>query len=203
MNSDPTLLWRALAGGTFFAALAYYDWRKHPGNPRRVKEYGFLFGVTMLAMAYGVLHDIITYHLSPAYYIYGKGLASAQDGFNADVVTLALKATWTAGLIGAVALLLANNPHPLWPQLPYVRLAAFAAVPFSTSIGAEWSFGAVTWWCSSALRAHLELPPPTSLIDNRFLVVAGMHWGAYLGGALGVAAACWLIRRQRWRLSAI
>ena len=93
------------------------DYRKNPANPRRIKEYAFLFTVAILTMLYGVLHDYITYSISREYYIIGKGIESAKGGFNFDVVKLALIATWSAGLVVGVTFLISNNPGKVKKQL--------------------------------------------------------------------------------------
>jgi hypothetical protein len=200
---DPTLFWRVAAGIGIFLVLGILDWRRHPHNPTRVREYTFLLSVTILAMLYGVVHDLMTYTLSPNYYIFGKGITSAAEGFSLDVVWLALGATWTAGLIGAVALLLANNPSRWLPQLPYRRLVRFVSLPLGVSFTAEVLVGLAAFLCAPAVRTYFDLPSASSLIDDRFLLVAGMHWGAYGGGILGVVMACLMIRRARRRLALI
>ncbi len=114
--------YRVVLGVLFFALLGFVDVCRNPSNPRRAREYLFLFSCAGIAMGYGVAHDFVTCHISPAYFVWGKGLESAADGFNFDVVKLALMASWSAGLIVGVVLLLANNPREGRPQLGYPAL---------------------------------------------------------------------------------
>jgi len=80
--SDPTFVYRVAAAMLIFIALGAWDYRRHPGNPRRLQEYLFLFAATLFAMAYGLFHDYITCSLSPQYYVLGKGINSAAKGYN-------------------------------------------------------------------------------------------------------------------------
>jgi len=81
---------RLVLGLSALAALALVDLYKNPKNPRRVKEYGFLFAVTGLTMVYGLLVDTVTYSVSREYFFVGKGLESARAGFFPDVALMAL-----------------------------------------------------------------------------------------------------------------
>jgi len=196
VTNDPTLVWRVLAGVVVFAAFALYDWRKHPDNPTRVREYAFLFGVTGAAMVYGVLHDIVTYHLSPEYYIYGKGIYSARGGWNSDIAKLALQATWTAGLIGGAAMLMANNPGKRHAPIAYPRLLRLALIPLGASVAAEITVGMIAWLNADRLQVWYGNAFGFGVFDDRFALVMGMHWGAYGGGLLGLLVACYCVRRE-------
>ena len=101
--NDPTFPYRVALGLLALAVLAAIHTRRHPDNPTRLKEYAFLFGTTVLTMLYGLLHDRITYRLSPAYYTIYKGIAA--EHFWPEVGRLALEASWTAGLAIGVVLL--------------------------------------------------------------------------------------------------
>ncbi len=199
---DWTFPYRVVAGVALFALWGAYDWWRHPENPSRLREYGFLFGVTAAAMGYGLVHDLVTYAISPEYYVLGKGLHSAAGGFNGAVVVLAFKATWTAGLIGAAALLVANNPGRFGPSLPLRRLLRYVFIPWGCSMLCEATGGLGGWLVS--LRVGSEnlvfgLPLEAHV---RFCVVWGMHIGAYAGGVAGLVLAVVLVLRSKGKLKA-
>ena len=70
---DPTFAFRLVFGLSALALLAVVDLIRHPRTPTRVKEYGFLFCVATASMAYGVIHDVVTYSISWEYFSIGKG----------------------------------------------------------------------------------------------------------------------------------
>ncbi len=104
---------------------------RNPRNPRRLKEYAFLFGVTGAASVYGLLHHAATYSFSHDYFRVIKGVRAAS--FFPQVAKLALMAGWTAGLVVGLVLLVANNPSRRMPQLPYSRLALHLLWPLLAS----------------------------------------------------------------------
>ena len=199
---DVTFPYRVAVGVGIFAALGIWDYIRHPDNPKRLKEYLFLFGMTLAAMAYGVAHDFVTYSLSRDYYVLGKGIESAANGFNLDVVKLAMKATWSCGLIGAALLLIANNPDRLKRQLPYRTLLKYAAIPLLCSMVAEGVGGAIFCIKAMPLAAGLGWTAVLEVTDEGFFAVWGMHLGAYAGAALGVLMAAVLVVRQKRRMGA-
>ena len=57
---DPTFPYRVAFGLIVFGALGAIDRIRNPRNPTRLREYGFLFGVTGAVMLYGLLPDAVT-----------------------------------------------------------------------------------------------------------------------------------------------
>ncbi|MBI1319066.1 MAG: hypothetical protein GC168_08975 [Candidatus Hydrogenedens sp.] len=196
MPDDPTLPWRIAGGMTIFAVLAWYDWRKNPENPTRIREYAFLFGVTLAAMIYGIAHDLVTYALSPDYYVYGKGITSAATGWNTDVALLAMQATWTGGLIGGAVLLIANNPSRGHVPVPYPTLLRYALVVLAVSACTEVVVGIAAWMNADAVRGWWGASNFRNVVDDRFVLVLGMHWGAYGGAVAGLVVAYFAIRMR-------
>ncbi len=123
MTDDPTFVPRLAFGLMALSALLVADLRRYGRASPRLREYSFLCATAVAAIAYGIAHDWVTCGLSPDYFSIGKGIASAESGFSADIVLLATKAAFSAGLLVGVALLVANNPRPASPQLPYRTLA--------------------------------------------------------------------------------
>lgn len=180
--------YRLLIGLTIFLILGIIDYKKNPENPIRAKEYLFLFSITGIAMLYGIVHDLITYHISPDYYILGKGIESAKDGFNFDVVKLAMIALWSVGLIIGVAFLIANNPKQNVPQLKYPTLYWITLYPLSISIFFAVSIGILFYFFG--MWFHNWLPELANTnAQRRFITTWGIHIGSYLGGLVGLIIA--------------
>lgn len=197
MTWEESLPLRIAAGLAFFLVLALIDWCRNPANPRRAKEYAFLGVVTLAAAAFGVGHDHATATISPEYFLDGKELARDPRPFRVAVTLLAIRGTYWVGLILGVALLIANNPSPARLQLGYRELARLALLPLGLAVLAGALGGALFDLLDPfALRpAAREIAGPRAA--GRFLVVWGVHWGSYVGGALGGVAAVAAVRVRR------
>jgi hypothetical protein len=176
-------------GLSIFVLLLVYELWRRPKESTRSKEYAFLFGVTLLAMAYGILHDFVTWSICRDYYVIGKGIPSAASGYSMDVVKLAMKATWTAGLLCAAAFLVANNPDRLRRQLPYSTLLQLMFIPLAASILLEFLLGIAFGRSAVSVASRFGMMTYLELSGPRFFAVWGMHIGAYSGAALGLLAA--------------
>jgi len=208
-RSTQGLLARIAIGAAIFAVLATVDLVRHGKKATRWREYLFLVAGVVLACGYGIINDQITSRISWEYFYYGKGLDDVlgsrippdSKALAWVVVKVAIEATWTAGLIVSVALLIANNPRPNRPRLPYRTLLsqfgfiALIAVCCSIILGMVGYLGGLTW-ISSDFRwlVHESLMRP-----SHFMCVFGIHLGAYLGGALGliISVRNVLVKRRR------
>lgn len=211
-KSTQGLLARIAIGAAIFAILATVDLARHGKNATRWREYLFLVAGVVLACGYGIINDLITSRISWEYFYYGKGLADVlgwrippdPKALAFAVMKVGIEATWTAGLIVSVALLIANNPRPNRPRLSYrillgqLGFVALIAVSCSIILGAVGYLGGLTW-ISSDFRwlVHENLMRP-----SHFLCVFGIHLGAYLGGTLGVIISVRNILAKRKRLAA-
>ena len=193
---------RVVLGVLFFGTLGLLDWRRHPENPKRAKEYLFLIGAMALAVIYGVLHDHVTATISPEYFLKGKELELDPRPFRWAVTVLAAHAAYGPGLVVGAALLIANNPSATRGQLSYRELGRLALVPLVLAATAA-ALGGVL---SGALDVAGRRPDAELLAGKeaatRFLVTWGVHAGSYAGGGLGALLACVLIRRRRPSASA-
>lgn len=198
---DPTFRYRVTAGLIFFLCLAVYDVYRHGRHSRRIREYAFLAGFTLAAMAYGVLHDYITWSISPDYFSRGKGIASAADGYSMEVMLLAVKAFWSAGLISGAVLLVANTPGKAGCRLTWDRLLYIALWIPALSICFESIAGILVFSGYHSLCGLMEGLVYTEMRRNFFTVWA-MHAGAYTGGAAGLIWAVHIIRRRKKQMAA-
>jgi hypothetical protein len=158
-------------------------------------------------MAYGALNGQVTSTISWEYFYYGKDLDKALGPttppdpikLHLHAALVGIQATWTAGLIIGVALLLANNPSKSLPQLPHKTLLKF--LPLVMLITATTAaLGAYLGHAGHLTRFNADFPDMlrTDLWrPRRFMTVFGIHLGGYLGGLLGILTSVTLILLKR------
>ncbi len=196
--NDNTFIYRAFFGILFFTFLGYNDYRKNPNNPKKLKEYLFLFSVTIITMLYGIFHDYITYSISKNYFIIAKGLTGLENGFSFNVIKLALIATWTAGLITGVTFLFANNENSKHRQLTYKNLYKILLLPLSFSIFFSIFFGSF-FYINYSILAKITNEDLSSLGGDlpSFMFVWGIHIGSYVGAIIGLIISYFKIIKLR------
>ncbi len=207
LNSDGGLCARVTAGAVVFAVLAAVDLRRNGRAATRWREYAVLLIAVLAALAYGAVNDQMTVTISPEYFLYGKELAkvvgdppSSMAALRWEAAKVGLKATWSAGLLFGVVLLVANNPWRGWPRLANRRLVAMLPVLLLMAGG----LGIVGGACGYlGLLTHLsadfeDLVSANLWRPRRFMATWGVHLGGYVGGLIGtVVAAAWVIRLRR------
>lgn len=198
--TDSTWPYRVAIGLLIFSCLAIWDWIRKGATATRWKEYLFLFGATAVTMAYGILHDFITCSISPNYFVYGKGIPEAAGGFGLPVAWLAMQATWSVGLLCAAVFLIANNPDSAGRQLQYTRLSVHGAYPVVVSLLAEIFFAGLFLAWYDEIVEKVSAGRELGFLTRDFVLVWGMHFGAYLGAAFGLALAVWKIRGAKRKL---
>lgn len=154
---------------------------------------------------YGVLHDQITYTVSPEYYtkfkFYQFGLMDTGNEAifpnpRIEVSIVGFLATWWMGVPIGIILGLVGLIHKNSRQMFIITLKAFlitVIVAFATGL-IGLAFGSlyladsgVNWWL------------PENLVDKKsFIAVGSMHNFSYLGGLTGlVAGVIYSTRRKR------
>lgn len=209
LNSDAGLAARIAFGVVAFAALAAWDIRRRGRDSQRWREYLFLLSAVGAALAYGVVNDQITVTISWEYFFYGKGLHEVlgaesppkMAALRIESMWVGLKATWTAGLLIGVAVLVANNPRKNIPQLSYRRIYALIPLVFAAAACGGAVFGLAGWFGVFA-GSFEEIVGEDLWRPERFMAVWGAHLGGYVGGLVGTVAAVWWILRSRGRLKA-
>ncbi|HET6429345.1 MAG TPA: hypothetical protein VFJ30_13095 [Phycisphaerae bacterium] len=195
-TTDGGLAVRIAIGGAILAALAVADLRRNRRRATRWKEYAFLLAGTAAAMAYALANDMVTVTISPLYFQVHEGLEAMPDSIRAVAAGVALKGAWSAGLILSVAMLIANNPRKGSPRLPQRRMYVKFAWPLAGAVAMSAALGvmAQAGWLGGAGVADGQL--------RRFLIVARIHLGVYIGGAVGTVAAVVAILRERRKMGA-
>lgn len=214
MKSDASLLLRIGVGVLVFAALALSEWRRRGRQATRWREYLFLLGCAGAALVYGAIGDQVTVTISPEYFLYGKALAEVVKDPGSQVVTpelrweaakVGLKATWTAGLILGVVILLANNPRRGRPQLAYREL--WARLPVLVGVAAICAIvlGVIGYWGGFVRFSNdfQQMVQRDEFRPRRFMAVFGIHLGGYVGGLIGTVAVVAMIVRRRRKMGAV
>ena len=140
---------RIAIGSTIFLVLASIDLYHNRARATRWREYLFLIVCVVAAIIYGIVNDQITSRISWEYFYYGKELDRLlgpetppdPEALHRHAAIIGAEATWSAGLIIGVALLLANNPRRDRPRLSYRRLAKMLILIFLCSAGCGIVFG--------------------------------------------------------------
>jgi hypothetical protein len=160
-------------------------------------------------MVYGMGNDQITSRISWEYFYYGKGLHAVLGsglpldlpGLHWEATKVGMKATWSAGLIAGVCILLANNPWRKRAQLPYRKLLWVlpmilgCAVVFAAAGAVLGYLGLLSWMSQDfGFLAEANVFRPA-----RFMCVYGIHLGGYLGAGLGTAWAVGWVVWQRFQ----
>lgn len=200
-QTDAGLFTRIAVGVAILLALLIFDLRRRGRESARGREYLFLLVAVAAAMAYGAANDLITVTISPEYFIFGKGLDAAPGsaGLRVQAVLVGLKATWTAGLLIGVALLVANNPMKSRLQLPYLSIYALlpAIVLAAACCGAALGVAGYRGWLTPLYPGLREIAAEEIFRPSRFMCVWGIHLGGYAGGfAATVVSAVWMLRRR-------
>ena len=204
-KTDAGLFTRIGCCATFFLIYALLDLRKNRSKATRWREYLILLLSVFIALCYGAINDQITVRISPEYFLYGKELAPVvyghPDHLPWEATKVGLKATWTAGLLIGVAILLANNPHPLLPQLSYKLLIRKLPLIILFCISGAILFGTLGYLGTLAFASDdfREMIRHNEYRPYRFMAVYGIHLGGYIGGLVGTIHAVISIRKDRRR----
>ncbi|HUG67165.1 MAG TPA: hypothetical protein VMM76_05415 [Pirellulaceae bacterium] len=157
---------------------------------------------SVFAGVYGVLHDQVTYGISPEYFTKLKfdQFHYADFGFppRVFVAQIGFLATWWVGFF--CAWFLARRLTPGQPRRRALRQIAvgFAMIFASALLSAGVGFGYGVWCGSGADYASWR--PMLNSLDIQdhwaFIRVAYIHNASYAGGLLGLVVALLLIRPQ-------
>lgn len=163
----------------------------------------FIFIAILVAGVYGILHDQITYSISPEYFTKFKYRQFGFEpewfgGHRATVAAIGFLATWWMGLFIGIPLGLLSFIFPDHKIIESVLKRSLLLVLFIAAIAGIIGFlygnfflvkDSVSWWL------------PDNLIDkSSFIVVGSIHNSSYLGGIIGLLSAFIYIIVQKIRL---
>ena len=210
LKSDAGLVARVAIGASILLALALWDLHRHGSRATRWREYAFLVGCVALALLYGIANDQITTTISWEYFAYGKFAENALPAgeppnsprFRWEAAKVGMKATWTAGLIIGVALLIANNPRRDGrPRLTYRRLARRVPLVFAVTAMAAVCLGVAGYFGTFLpfISDFREMVERDEWRPRRYMAVFGVHLGGYVGGVIGTVLSVVSVARERRR----
>jgi MFS family permease len=156
--------------------------------------------VTLLSGACGILHDELTYYISPEYYTrykfpqLGYSLSLLEEDWK-NVAIIGFSASWWAGLvigilIGAMAYIYTNYDN--------MRTSIFVAVTIVFTVTLFSSLLGYFWGLFFLQHKEVGWALPEDLLDRGSYIVAGsMHRFSYPGPAAGlVMAILYMIRNK-------
>jgi hypothetical protein len=207
VHSDGGLLVRIVVGCSVFAGLAIADFSRHGRSATRWREYAVLAAAVGAAMLYGIVNDQITSGISWEYFYYGKELDKVLGpqtppqawALRWEAAKVGMKATWTAGLIFGVVLLLANNPYRDLPRLKNRELLEMIPIMVLMAAGLGIIGGILGYegFLSSLSADFQEMMRTDVFRPRRFICTWGIHLGGYVGGFVGTFVAAVIIVRRR------
>ncbi|NRA39243.1 MAG: hypothetical protein HRU15_13945 [Planctomycetes bacterium] len=153
----------------------------------RPTEYAFLYTSAAIAALFGVFNDLFTSHISPAYFIYGKGITDSEH-FTWKVCALGAQAGAVAGFVTAGALLFCRpQTVAVFSLLKYVFICMFSAVVS----------GIFAYFILPSFISYDFIPALPDSEKIAFTKAGSIHLGLYAGLLLALIACCINIRYCR------
>jgi hypothetical protein len=163
----------------------------------------------LIAGVYGILHDQITFTISPEYFTEFKSAQFPYVDFSRPgrvcAAQIGFMATWWVGFIAGWFLARLTVPHlpgkvaARWCRQAFVLLIAVAALAGVAGAGVGWG---LTQPGASGEQGELQILAHSFGVRDvpSFVRAACIHNGSYLGALLGLTGACFLVRRRVRRL---
>ena len=158
-----------------------------------------IFISIILAGLYGMIHDQVTYSISPEYFTKFK---YRQFGFEPNwfgghrqtVAIIGFLATWWMGLIIGIVIAAIGLFFPDHRIMSKAIVRSIAVVFVATVFFAIIGF---LWGKYHLLKTWVDWWLPDDLVDkNNFIIVGSIHNFSYLGGIAGLLiAVAYMIRR--------
>lgn len=159
-----------------------------------------MFSSVLLAGLYGILHDEITYTISPEYFTKFKYVQFGFEpswfgGHRQTVAVIGFLATWWTGLFAGLVLGFTSfvfNDHRT------MRRAIQKAVAITLCLAAITGLFGFLYGKTVLTKTGVDWWLPDNLVDKgAFITVGSVHNFSYLGGALGVVAGVLYLLRLK------
>ncbi len=182
--------WRALILIVVLGLVGFVEHRLRGAQARRWREYLVLVAFALAGGGFAFVIDQVTSRISPEYFLYSKGLP--RENFAWEVVNLSLKAGVTAGFLCGGLLLFAHSRYA--PNGSLRQLLRCLPAPWIGGLFGGVIFGVTVYFGLGASWYSGSVFPPSDDRSLPYQMVAGIHFGVYLGG---VVATIWCMVRMR------
>ena len=165
---------------------------------RRIEAIKILCGMILMAIGYGIVHDMVTAHIAVEYFTEWHPRIIESQSPVAMALLWGVLATWWVGLMGGFVIVASALLGP-WPILTarqvlrkvlitqvVVFIAAFSVM--GVILLGFYGQGAWTWGSNLAFK-------------SRMMMVQATHTASYLFSVVGVLAlAAHILYVRKWRL---
>ena len=158
----------------------------------------------VIAGLYGVLHDQLTYTISPEYYTKFKFYQFGLMNWDHETVILnprlaaakvGFLATWWTGIFIGIALAITA-----WSFKDLKTMVIKVSAAMAITIGVTFSVGLTGLIYGKFVLAHtgVSWPLPDDLLNKEnFIVVGSIHNFSYFGGLIGLVVAITYLIKQK------
>lgn len=169
-----------------------------------MRKFGVFAATTFIAILlsglYGIIHDQVTYSISPEYFTKFKYQQFGFDpasfgGHRQTVAAIGFLATWWMGifigiLLGLTGLIFHHHKIMRRAIMNGIRVTLITAILFAV-VG-------FLWGKYYLVKAGVNWSLPDGLIDkNHFIIVGSIHNFSYMGGIAGILLAIiYMVRRR-------
>jgi hypothetical protein len=161
----------------------------------------------LIAGGYGILHDQLTYSISPEYFTEFKAAQFPHVDFSRPgrvcAAQIGFMATWWVGFIAGWFLARLTVPHlpgkvaARWCRQAFVLLIVVAALAGLAGAGVGWWETRSSWGPAGEIGEWQDYAHSYGVRNvPAFIRAAYIHNGSYLGALLGLTGACFWIRRR-------
>ena len=169
-----------------------------------MRKFGVFTATTFIAILlsglYGIIHDQVTYSISPEYFTRFKyqqfGIDPARfGGHRITVGLIGFLASWWMGIF--IGLLLGLTGL-IFHHHKIMRRVIMNGIKVTLATTILFAFLGFLWGSFYLVKAGVDWPLPDGLIDkNHFIVVGSIHNFSYLGGVAGMLLAIiYMVRRR-------
>lgn len=158
-----------------------------------------ILSTLILAIGYGIIHDMITAHLCPEYFTIGHPKIIKSQSPIVLALFWGVIATWWLSLLLGILIAGFNyygkNPSLLYKEVMKLIIKLIAAM-FGITL-----FAGITGYILAELKVIYLVPKFAEQIDytkySRFLAAGWAHSSSYLSGIIGTIIICRTIVRRR------